>query len=355
MASMINESEQFSDENGKPIVDGYIYIGVAGLDPKLNPEPIYSDRNLTSRLDNPQRTDSYGRSVNKIWMSGRYSLKVEDEDNVQKKQDLDRGENPDVATISLINVQGVNAVTAEAVPAVSAYQDKATYILTVVNTNTAAVTLDFGAGAKSVTKNGDEALIAGDWENGTIQRVIYNETSDRFELLTQSTSEISAAIAALELTIEKNATPIGGYVFVQIEVHGTTPPDNSGDHRWIKLTSNNDGVGQYNEGMLTGESVTGSAPNITATAVISYPSSPMVGQTVRLINTSREFLRPGSSGHTQQSINLAHTHGISGSLDYVGAGNGRVIGSGTTVSSGSSGGSESRPRNMGTTYYMRIA
>lgn len=192
---MINESTQFVDESGKPIVDGYIYIGVVGQDPKLNSTPIYSDRELSAELSNPQRTDSFGRTNNKIWIPGRYSLKVEDDQNNQKLQDLDRGDDLEATTISLVNVQGVDTVTADAVPAVTSYVDKATYVLTVVSANTGAVTLAFGGGAKSVTKNGSDALIANDWPADSIQRVIWNQSADRFELQTQSTSEIVADLA----------------------------------------------------------------------------------------------------------------------------------------------------------------
>jgi len=205
MASMISEHESFQGVDGKPIVNGYIYVGAAGQDPKLNPIVIYSDRELTTPIANPQRTDSYGRAQNKIWVTDRYSLKVEDKDNIQKFQDLQRGELADSPTINLINVQGINDVTADAVPPVSAYVDKAVYVLTVVNSNTGAVTLDFGGGATSVIKNNADALVAGDWPAGSIQRVTYNAFSSRFDTLTFSAVETTAQINAINAELTSRA------------------------------------------------------------------------------------------------------------------------------------------------------
>ncbi len=202
MASMISEQESFQGVDGKPIVNGYIYVGVAGQDPKLNPVNIYADRELTTLIANPQRTDAYGRAVNKVWVSDRYSLKVEDRDGSQKYQDLQRGELADSPTINLVNVQGINTVTADAVPAVSSYIDKAVYVLTVVNSNTGAVTLDFGGGAKPVKKDNGDNLVAGDWPAGSIQRVTYNAFSNRFDTLTFSNVEVSNQIADIYNTLE---------------------------------------------------------------------------------------------------------------------------------------------------------
>lgn len=357
MASMIDEQESFQDVDGKPIVNGYIYIGAAGQDPKNNPVPIYADRELTTIISNPQRTNSLGRSVNKIWVSDRYSVKVEDANNAQKYQDLQRGELPSSLSINLVNVQGINNVTAEAVPAVSGYVDKAVYVLTVVNSNTGAVTLDFGGGAKPVKKNSGEDLVAGDWPAGSIQRVTYNAFSDRFDTLTFSTVEINNKITQIETDLLRTL-PIGWPFPIFSHLTGVTVPSNAGNEKYILLTAGESGAGEYNEGLLTSEAVSGTSPNIVATAVISHAESPMDGQTVPLINTSRPFIRPGSSGAEQSSQNLSHTHTypfrqtvLEAATIYPGSGSG-AANTGTTASSG---GDESRPRNIGATYYMRIA
>lgn len=95
MPSVINEHAQFLDElTAIPIVDGFVYIGIQNQDPTLlaNQITIYADRALTIPIANPQRTGADGRTVNKIWVPGEYSIQVNDSNDVQKHQELDAGE-----------------------------------------------------------------------------------------------------------------------------------------------------------------------------------------------------------------------------------------------------------------------
>lgn len=93
MPSLITEHEQWFDEiSGEPLNDGYVYIGARSLDPQTNLITIYSDRALTVPISNPQRTGSDGRTVNKIYVPGKYSIEVEDTNNVSKYINLDNGE-----------------------------------------------------------------------------------------------------------------------------------------------------------------------------------------------------------------------------------------------------------------------
>ncbi|WP_461383798.1 hypothetical protein [Devosia indica] len=147
------------------------------------------------------------------------------------------------------------------------------------------------------------------------------------------------------------------------------PPIDSPNCRFILLTAGEDGAGEYNEGVLTSESVTGSAPLVQATAVIDDASSPMDGQTVRLINTERRFLRAGSAGTVEADQFQGHRFGadaanpmVLSSLSQPGVNAGIRYATGETpaviVSDGTNGtprfGDETRGKNMGATYYMRI-
>lgn len=155
-------------------------------------------------------------------------------------------------------------------------------------------------------------------------------------------------------------------------------PPRDKDYRYIKLSAND----SYNAGILVSETVSGADPNMWATAVIQLSGSPLNGQTVRLINTERRFLRAGNAGTLEDSQNQFHSHG--GWLDNAGnhqhsyqcgrltmndaseSGNQRPSRQDTTRMtewSGNhthvlhiegSGGNESRPRNLGINYYMRI-
>jgi hypothetical protein len=97
--------------------------------------------------------------------------------------------------------------------------------------------------------------------------------------------------------------------------------------------------------------------------------------TVRLINTERRFLRAGSPGVVQDSLFAAHGHGVndpghvhggvqngtqstgrSTSIDQPPAvySRGNTAASGTGIWLSNSGGEETRSRNMGVDYYVRI-
>jgi hypothetical protein len=155
--------------------------------------------------------------------------------------------------------------------------------------------------------------------------------------------------------------PIGVPIPVFDHLAGVSIPSTTAAYRYIKLTASD----SYNSGVLTSESVTGSAPLVLASATINLAGSPINGLSVSLINTERRSLRPGSSGTLENDQAQSHTHGPllfwttgSGAL----AGGGGIgyyqsITAGAPVDVGSGTprvGSENRPKNIGATYYMRI-
>lgn len=175
------------------------------------------------------------------------------------------------------------------------------------------------------------------------------------------------------------AQPIGAIIHLDVG-EGITPPPTDKAYRYIDLTAGLTGAGGYNNGVLTSESVSGLSPDITATAVVSLAGSPLNGQTIRLLNTERRFIRPGSAGTLEDSQNLNHNHGgntgSKGAQDITltttyGDGNaakGYVRATGSyaptnpTVASipahshtiSGDGGPEARPRNIGVKLYRRI-
>jgi hypothetical protein len=165
-------------------------------------------------------------------------------------------------------------------------------------------------------------------------------------------------IDAAALRAMVDSIPIGGYVTVQGDLVGAGVPDQD---RYIRLVSGLAGVGGYNEGKLTTESVSGISPLINATAVISDPESPLDGQTVRLLETEERFLRAGNPGQMQDSQLELHSHGMgSMAAEYADGAYTRMLGSASngvqSTTAGSTGnfGSETRPRNIGVAVYMRI-
>lgn len=189
MPSLIDENTQFVDTDGKPIVGGSIYIGTQNADPVANPITIYSDRDLTVSITNPQTTDANGRATNKIWVPGKYSIQVNNSAAVQKYQELDAGELSQTGISQLVNVQGTNTITADGSPVVTALVDGQQYNFRAANTNTGAVTLQIDlTAAKAIKKLHDNALVAGDFEQNQIVSVVYNATDDVFELVSNVSS-----------------------------------------------------------------------------------------------------------------------------------------------------------------------
>ena len=101
-----------------------------------------------------------------------------------------------------------------------------------------------------------------------------------------SKSQMDALLAASWAFI-----PIGVKVPLSDNLAGVVAPPTNQAYRYIKLTAGLTGAGGYNNGVLGSESVSGSAPQVQASAVVNLSSSPLNGQTVRLINTERRFLR----------------------------------------------------------------
>jgi hypothetical protein len=109
------------------------------------------------------------------------------------------------------------------------------------------------------------------------------------------------------------------------------PPKDDPRFRYVYLVA---GVSSYNDPVLINETVTGSSPEITATAQINDPGSPFHGKTIHLIGTERRFLRASSgsqSGTVAFSQNKSHNHAAS--TNSAGAHTHSV--SGTTNSTGS--------------------
>lgn len=192
---------------------------------------------------------------------------------------------------------------------------------------------DFPSGLPAIGSDGQVLTVVSgepEWANNpagfsnpmtTAGDLIVGDTGGTATRLAAGTDGQVLSIVAGEPSWETPAgggdgVPIGGYVFVQTNLTGAEEPDSA---KYIKLTAGLTGSGQYNEGKLTSESVTGSAPLVVATAVIDDAGSPMNGQTVNLINTENRYIMPGTSAGTvandqMQQITGSFTTNIRGNL-----------------------------------------
>lgn len=202
----------------------------------------------------------------------------------------------------------------------------------------------------------------------------------RIDAVTGLTAEQKAnGRANLDLNDPWLCQPIGVPIPLWTHLSGVALPPTDRAYRYVLLTAGNAGSGQYNAGVLTGEAVSGSDPVVVASAVVSDASSPLNGATIRLINSERRFIRPGTSGSLEESANKAHNHGgetggggahahsFTGTQQQIAqtSGGGGFFAltraSDTTGAApahvhpiASDGGPEARPRSIGATYIMRI-
>ncbi len=187
MSQLFDEAVQFTDEvTGELLVGGLLYIGANGLDAKLNPISIFSNRELTGTpLANPQTIGVDGRSENKIWLSGKYSFKVEDSANVQKYNELENGFDEQVGNTLLINALGVNDVVVNGSPTVTTLVDSQTYIFTAPADNTGAMTLKIDSTAALPLKiHHNQALASGDIKQDQKVVVVANLADNVYEVQT---------------------------------------------------------------------------------------------------------------------------------------------------------------------------
>jgi len=199
MTAIFDENQAFQDVDGKPIVNGLIYIGTTFSDTKNNLIPIFADRELTIPLANPQSINSFGKAVNKIWVASTFSIVVEDENAVQIYSDQDAGGfASSVGTIPLSNVMGINVLTASANPNLTEYVDQQEYSFKAANTNTGPVTMNVDDNGAIPIKNEGADLAAGRLVADTIYKIIFNATSNIFQLASSSGGDVSGPGSAVD-------------------------------------------------------------------------------------------------------------------------------------------------------------
>jgi len=182
MTAILDEHKNWQTDGGKPLVNGKVYFGVRSEDPKETGITIYSDSVLQNPTSNPQLTDSFGQTDDKIFVTDFYSIRVEDEEENLIYENLDNGTGSDIgAPIAVNEVQGLNELVGVGVPPVVDYVDKQIYILKTVQENTDAMTLDLGPGPVPI-KIKDLDILAGQISINATMELIFNSTGPVFEL-----------------------------------------------------------------------------------------------------------------------------------------------------------------------------
>ncbi len=203
MTALITEHTQYVDDSGKPIVGGKLYIGLKGADPVATSPgvEIYADRELTIPTANPQILGADGRTTDKIWVDGEYSIQVNSVVGLvetQEFQDLDAGQGVDAsATLEATNVIGFNEIEGTTAAALSTLSANQQFVFTTVGQNTATVSLNIdGTGLRPVVKNRTKPILPGEFENDQVVIVAYNEEINSFEWVNQNNRVIDYYIGS---------------------------------------------------------------------------------------------------------------------------------------------------------------
>lgn len=175
-------------------------------------------------------------------------------------------------TDKLITVTGTDTLTGSMTPALTAYAAGNQFSFVVANTNTGAVTINIdGNGAKSITRTGSTALVAGDMVAGQVVLIEYDGT--RFQFLNVGNVVGPASSTA-------NAIPT---------FSGTTGKLLQ-DNTKVKIVSNNITMDGATSGTLTV-----AAPAVAGTTTLTFPA--LTG-TVGLATRTVQILASGSGTYT---------------------------------------------------------
>lgn len=110
-----------------------------------------------------------------------------------------------------LTVTGTDTYTGSVTPALTAYAAGNTFNFVVPNTNTGASTLNIdGLGAKSITRNGSTALVAGDLVANSVATIVYDGTRFQVENSNSVTNfRVSGTLnlAGSTMTVRSSVTP----------------------------------------------------------------------------------------------------------------------------------------------------
>lgn len=212
LSALAGAGAQFFDNNGNVLSGGKIYTYQAGT---TTAATTYTD-NLGSALNtNPIILNAAGRVSQEIWFpvgqKFKFVIKTSTDTLIGTYDNIPSINDPYSEGNLLSNVTGTNAIAATASPTIASYSTGAAYSFIAANANTGAVTLSIdGLTAKSITKGGSNALVAGDIQAGMLVYVHYDGT--RFQMIGNAVYGGSVTNAAIVGGTASGVTITGGSI-----------------------------------------------------------------------------------------------------------------------------------------------
>lgn len=215
----------FTDIDGQPLEDGYVWIGVSGLEPQANPQAAYWDAALTQVVTQPVRTRGgyplNGTAIGRLYTAAPYSIKVQNKNSSTIVLDLTGAAGTGVGSISF----GTTGLT----PAVATDGD-------VVVAGTLAVA-NGGTGQTTFT-NGQ--LLIGNTTGNTLTKATL--TAGTGVTITNGTGSITIAAAGLptmNVVAGTSQAAVAGnhYVLTNVAATTVTLPSTpvAGDVVWVTV------------------------------------------------------------------------------------------------------------------------
>jgi len=219
----------FTDVDGNPLEDGYVYIGTVNLNPETNLISVYWDAALTIPASQPIRTLggylSNSGSPGNIFVDSEYSI------TVRNKNGTFIYNNPDGSLVAAATLDGMasqkgvqagdyntaqaggtaDAITGDYTPNITALEDGLTLFVRAASAN-ATTTPTFspdGFTAKTIIKLNNQALIAGDISGaGHWLELQYDAPLDSWVLANPSESGNFSGLLGITATVASNALTI---------------------------------------------------------------------------------------------------------------------------------------------------
>lgn len=317
MSRLTNPVLFFNDAIGRTLPEATLDFYDSGT---FDRKDTYTDAALSSANPNPVVADGAGRFPDIFLATGPYRAVLSDENGVEiwtKDNIVSLASEDDVGGQAEIDVSGGMNITLTPGQSASA-------ILVLTGTSIAPITI------RTSNDNAKQYLVINEDDGGfditlataTGTGVVFSQEGEQRNVRSDGTNMVNVSVQTRFNPFANE--PIGRPFPIWDHITGADVPNNDGFEKYVKLTAGLTGAGQINEGLIGSESVSGSYPLVSATAVVTLANSPMVSGTLRLMNTEgRKLVAGTTSGVVRQDQAQAWQLGTeadaTGSLDYWGA------------------------------------